>query len=227
MSPTRPSTYSVTYIMQDSAHLPRFQPIAIAPSVPSTLALAAPPELATSAPLLAVRGELPEEPGTQLVRTVRLPDWLSPREWMRSFDLYYRVWALGANWRWPEHWLRTLAYDPERRHAVMHHLVWVELLKARTHSSRLRASLHRQLWYWLDRDSALRPSTPFTPDQWRGLLSRRVQHDADLISEDLAHATEHLPLGGIPQRAVLPAAAVPAPLVRLPVPGRPASRYRT
>ena len=101
---------------------------------------------------------------------VKLPDWLTPGEWIPHRVEWKFAWGLGVDVNWPEAWQRSLMKDiknPAQRLAV------AKLLKTKNFRSPFRADLRKQLEEWLNLPTEKRKyPSPFSRGQWEALLDR-------------------------------------------------------
>lgn len=114
------------------------------------------------------------------VRSVELPDWLAPEEWIANTVRWKYAWGAGVDSSWPESWQRSLAV----MRGTEHRLVCVKLLKTKTFRSSFRQSLRNQLVEWME-TTADRRESPFSLRQWECLLSVHTKLEAKRLDEYL------------------------------------------
>lgn len=116
------------------------------------------------------------------IRSVELPDWLAPEEWIRNTVKWKYAWGMGVDVNWPEAWQRGLA-GLEGSEAK---LVCAKLLKTKTFRSAFRQSLRDHLVAWLETPADQRQyGSPFTTRQWECLMSVHTQLEAKRTDEYL------------------------------------------
>jgi hypothetical protein len=115
------------------------------------------------------------------VRSVELPDWLSPEEWIGSTVQWKYTWGFGVDTSWPESWQRGL-----KNLCTTMRLACVKLLKVKNFRSKFRESLRDQLVTWLETAPESRQfDDPFSRRQWDALLTDRNNREAKQLSEYL------------------------------------------
>jgi hypothetical protein len=104
---------------------------------------------------------------TYEVRTVQLPEWLSPDEWASSVTKWKYAWGRGVQQAWPEAWQRgLLGFSGPQQVAC------AKLLKTKKFRSAFRESLRDQLVAWLETPSEERKyGSPFSWKQWDCLVT--------------------------------------------------------
>lgn len=118
------------------------------------------------------------------VKDVTLPDWMTPKEWVRSEVKWRYTWGRGCPMEWPEKWQRFLfGMDGAGALAV------IKLLKTAKFRSEFRASLRAQLEAWLDTPDADRQyDSPFSKKQWARLIDRYTAIEARRIDEAIYYS---------------------------------------
>ena len=96
------------------------------------------------------------------VRSVSLPDWLSPTEWLRDYVAWKYVWGAGVDMSWPESWQRGLAsLHFGNRYAAC------TILKVKKFRSEFRAKMRDQIVQWLETPADKRQyQSPLSSRQW-------------------------------------------------------------
>lgn len=126
------------------------------------------------------------------VRTVLLPDWLAPEEWVRDHVVWRWLWGFGADPEWPEAWQRGLLqidHSADR-------LACITLLRTTRFRSPFRLSIREQLERWLATPTEEREyGSPFSRRQWNSLVDRWTALEAKRMDEVLYWSRDH-GLGG-------------------------------
>jgi hypothetical protein len=108
---------------------------------------------------------------------VKLPDWLTPSEWISYRVAWKYVWGMGADVNWPEVWQRSLLKDVK---GAAQRLAVVKLLKTKNFRSPFRANLRKQLEEWLNLPVEKRKyPSPFSRGQWEALLDHYTRIEAE------------------------------------------------
>lgn len=116
------------------------------------------------------------------VRSVELPDWLEPEDWIADTVKWKYAWGAGVDVSWPESWQRSLA----RLRGTESRLVCVKLLKTKNFRSPFRQSLRDQLVQWMETpEGQPRMESPYTHRQWECLMSVHTQLEAKRLDEYL------------------------------------------
>jgi hypothetical protein len=101
---------------------------------------------------------------------VKLPDWLTPGEWIAHRVDWKFAWGMGVDVNWPEAWQRALMKDIKN---AAQRLAVTKLLKTKNFRSSFRADLRKQLEEWLNLPTENRKyPSPFSRGQWEALLDR-------------------------------------------------------
>ena len=109
---------------------------------------------------------------------IELPEWLSTKEYCRSYIKWKHFWGLGGDPEWPEKWQRLLS----RGGSPADRLACIQLLKTKKFRSKFRSDLCAQLVNWLNEECY---PTPFSPRQWDKLVNKYVVWRAERLESDL------------------------------------------